>query len=99
MTARSSNRLKVGQIVDVPGHIARCPECDSKLHCQLTTPDLRDLDVECEFEASCEEADQTHRHWQGEWQPIIERVEAWLKTQFSFNGLPPTINSQPSTNS
>lgn len=76
---RVVRRIRVASPERVPVNIARCPECDGKLTWQVTSTDgLSDLTLDCENEDDGEGMDTGHRWWQGEWQPVINKVKAWI---------------------
>lgn len=62
----------------VPETVAVCPECGGALWWQVTTDDgLADMVVDCEREDD-DNQETWHRWWQGEWQPVIDKIKAWL---------------------
>jgi hypothetical protein len=61
----------------VPVEIAVCPECRGQLHWQRDGVDDGDLMIDC-AEEDWEDDDGIHRGWQSEWQPVLDRVKAWL---------------------
>lgn len=73
---------RIGSAVCVPRSIAICPECSCDLECQMTTPDIRDIAVDCVNENAAfftPGSEGDHRYWQSEWEPVIEKVKAWLR--------------------
>ena len=69
----------------VPAEIAVCPECGGQLHWQRDGVDDGDLMIDC-AEEDWEDDDGIHRGWQSEWQPVLDRVTAWLsKLNSQFN--------------
>jgi hypothetical protein len=73
-------RFGIANPQDVPAWIATCPECGGHLRWQLTTSDrLNDLSLDCDNEPDMDsEDDDFHRNHQSDWQPVIERVKAWI---------------------
>jgi len=73
-------QLTVASPERVPKEIAVCPECGGGLWWQVETTDgVRDLSLDCENEPDIDEnEDMYHRWWQGEWQPVIDRVKRWV---------------------
>ncbi|MAW08341.1 MAG: hypothetical protein CME61_08715 [Halobacteriovoraceae bacterium] len=63
----------------VPLSVAKCPECGAQLHAESTVwgaergePNTGDVMVDCTADPECE-----HRHWQCDWQPVVDAVERW----------------------
>lgn len=74
----------------IPEAIATCPECGAKLICDISewihsscdSFDSRLIDLGLSVQCSAEDLenrDTWHRCWQAEWQPVITKVERWLK--------------------
>jgi hypothetical protein len=74
--------LRVANRLTVPLDVARCPECDGQLWWQVATTDgLNDLMLDCENESdedASDRLDEEHRWWQGEWEPVINKVKRWI---------------------
>ena len=73
------NALLFGGCTYVPIDIAVCPECGAQLHAESTgwgavngEPNIGALMIDCVDDPECE-----HRHWQCDWQPVINAVEKW----------------------
>ena len=73
------NALLYGGSSYVPTDVAVCPECGAQLHAESTAwgtehgePDIGSLLVDCVDDPECE-----HRHWQSDWQPVIDAIEKW----------------------
>ncbi len=66
--------------VEVPKNVAVCPECGYTLEAVIdgwSEDHGYSIDVNCgmdDFEGDW------HRYWQGEWQPVIDVVEAWANS-------------------
>lgn len=79
-----SGTIKVADPQPVPHEIAICPECKGHLHWQVTTTDeeLRDIYIDCQNEPDIDsDQEDFHRYHQGDWQPVIDRVKAWIKKE------------------
>lgn len=81
---RLVGRFVVAQPQLVPEKVAVCPECGCRLYWQVMTEDgLEDLSLDCENEPDVYDNDEAweedcHRNYQSDWQPIIDRVKAWI---------------------
>ena len=78
--------IRPGNRLPVPVEVARCPECNGQLTWQVTTTDgLEDLYLDCENETQEEFVDRTdeHRWWQGEWEPVINKVKRWIRRSYN----------------
>jgi hypothetical protein len=75
-------------VVRVPNEVACCPECGGQLYLQVEAcgtesriPDEHGIEVDCENEPDPEDENfdtlDQHRWWQGEWQPVIDKVYRW----------------------
>lgn len=75
-------QLRMANPEIVPKQIAVCPECGGRLWWQVTSTDgLRDLNLDCENEPGIDDPgpwEKEHRNWQGEWQPVFDRVRRWV---------------------
>ena len=70
---------------DVPTKVAKCPECGGMLVVRVNgwgeiAPDLWEPIV-AQLQIDCENEDPygwyTHRWWQSDWQPVVDRVREW----------------------
>lgn len=81
---RRVRRFPVAVPKPVHPDVAVCPECGGMLSWQVTTTDgLRDMTLDCEYEDMWDEDEHgncgyVHRGFQSDWQPVIERVKAWI---------------------
>ena len=73
------NALWYGGSALVPVQVAICPECGAQLFAECTAwgtengePDKGAVMVDCVDDPDCE-----HRHWQCDWQPVVDAVEKW----------------------
>ena len=75
------------ELVPVPREIATCPECGGQLHLQASVWETDsgslirgEIEVDCANDNEPDDEgyeDRGHRWWQGEWQPVIDRVTRW----------------------
>ena len=72
--------LAVADPQPVPSSVCQCPECGGNLWWQVTTDDgLEDLTLDCENEPEIDSDEEDfHRFLQSDWQPVIDRVKAWI---------------------
>ena len=63
----------------MPMTVAVCPECGAELEAESTAwgaengePYKGELIVDCVADPECR-----HRHWQSDWQPVIDAIEDW----------------------
>lgn len=79
-------KLYRGGECKVPGYVATCPECGGQLQAECyewdeeTGKPTISLNVSCIAEENLSEeeyVDQQHRHWQSNWQPVIDKVHEW----------------------
>ena len=74
----------------IPSEVSKCPECGGALSFQLDCweEEWGGLALECENEewqdGESDEPDN-HRWWQSDWQPVIDRVKAWLSKVYPQN--------------
>jgi hypothetical protein len=85
--------------VPVPGDVETCPECGAALNVSFGSydpetgaPDEDDLSVNCDAEPedwedddAYETYDRVHRHYQSDWQPVIDRVRAWALARYRID--------------
>jgi len=71
--------LLYGGSLLVPPEVAVCPECGAQLFAESTAwgtehgePDQGAVMVDCVEDPNCE-----HRHWQCDWQPVVDAIEKW----------------------
>lgn len=68
----------------IPTDVATCPECECQLWADVFEWEIESREItEGGFTIECvnedyEDEDTRHRHWQSEWQPVINKVFAWL---------------------
>jgi uncharacterized protein YbaR (Trm112 family) len=61
--------------IPLPIALLCCPDCAARLWVNVET-----MEVECETEPDdvmteeWEEYDRTHRHWQSDWQPVLDKA-------------------------
>ena len=74
---------------DIPQDVAKCPECSAQLHVEFNEwetesgkPTYEGMDLCCTEEDEEEYPESAHRHWQGEWQPVINVVWDYVKERF-----------------
>lgn len=77
------------EVVKVPSRVAVCPECGGGLFLQVNewetdtgAPTDGGIDLDCERAPDFDDPDyddKCHRNWQGEWQPVYDRVTAWAR--------------------
>jgi len=80
--APAARLLEPNAFVDVPA--LKCPECPAGIVICVTswcptTGEPHDWLVSC-FEEDDDESFE-HRHFQSDWQPVIDEAEAWAKAQ------------------
>ncbi len=76
-------------VMRIPRVVAKCPECGGHLYVQGTEwesdsrkPTEFGVEVECENEPDLDDPDfweKCHRHWQGEWMPVLDHVTRWAR--------------------
>ena len=70
---------------DIPQSVAACPECGAQLHVEFSEwetetgrPTYEGMSVDCNTE-DFEDPESLHRHWQCDWQPVIDQVWEYVK--------------------
>lgn len=70
---------------DIPQSVAVCPECGAQLHVEFEEwetetgkPTYEGMDVSC-YEEDFDNPETSHRHWQCDWQPVINEVWKYVK--------------------
>jgi len=66
--------IEIAKPVAVPSNVAVCPECNGILMVQATTPDIRDIILDCKNDTR----KSPHRNWQDEWAQPYASVRSWL---------------------
>ena len=70
--------LLYGGRCSVPSRVATCPECDAKLEAVSEEWNTDTGEPTTSLLVGCSQFDQTpHKHWQSDWQPVIDRVQKW----------------------
>ncbi len=68
-------KLTIAKPIAVPSDITVCPECGGILIVQATTPDIRDIILDCRNDTRR----NPHRNWQGEWELPYALVRSWVE--------------------
>jgi hypothetical protein len=77
MSNLAEEKVNWPTVFEIPNTVAVCPECKGILSAQWPSED--DFSLDCENEAELEDSDRSsHRWWQREWQPVIDRVKRWM---------------------
>lgn len=96
MTPSEYEQIKFGGGIEVPRDIAICPECSSSiyLYCwewdsETGEPNADGFQIECPGEAFYEDESEekyTHRWWQSDWQPVVDKLSKWTRQPESERG-------------
>lgn len=69
---------------NIPATVAKCPECGDLLLADFCDTDCEtglaladSVTLQCMSE-DFEDPETCHRHWQSEWQPVIDKIQGWL---------------------
>jgi hypothetical protein len=86
--------------VPVPRDVDTCPDCGRGLNVSFGSydpetgePDMDDVSVNCDAEPEDWEDDDglphyyymTHRHYQSDWQPVIDRGRVWALARYRID--------------